>query len=127
MNNPNYIPVGFYAICHKALKIGIRDSVPSHDMIEVFPEKYLSILVLGLEVATSTGHDVLIHPVVDMASHGRPTGDPLDMIKHDPCILKITTKLHLPNQVTPLSGPTSYILKMKTLSDSSPWPENIFC
>jgi hypothetical protein len=62
----------------------------SHDVVEVMLGKYLSIVVFGLEVAVSNGHDVLVGPVVYMTSHGGPFGYALDMVGHDPNILEIT-------------------------------------
>ena len=54
----------------------------------------MSILVLGLEVTRSDICDVLLRPIVDVASHGGPIHDPLNIIRHDPSILKITTRLN---------------------------------
>ena len=68
-------------------------------MIKILLENYLSIHVLKLEVVARNGHDALIGPIVNVARHGGPTGDTLDMVKHNPCILKVTCRLHLPHQV----------------------------
>ena len=59
-------------------------------------DKTLSIFGFGLEFATSDGHDVLIHPVIYMASHGGPLGNELDMVNHYPSMLKIPTSLNAP-------------------------------
>ena len=96
-------------------------------MIEVLLENYLNILVFGLKVTTHDGHDVLISPLVDVACLGGPISDLLDMIGHDPSILKTTARLHPPNQVNTTTLPDFDILKMNTLLDSSPYLENMFC
>ena len=71
--------------------------MPRHHMVEVLLENYLSILVLGLKVATNNGYEALIHPIVYVVRHGGPTSDLLDMVRHNPSILEITAKFHLPN------------------------------
>ena len=76
----------------------------SHDVVEFMPKKHLSILILGLEVAASDGHDALVGSVVYVAGHGGPFGDVFDMLGHDPSMLEIPTKLHAPNQVNPTTG-----------------------
>ena len=71
----------------------------SHDVIEIFPKNHLSILVFRLEVAAGNGHHPLIDGIIDMASHCHPTVDAFDIIKHEPCIFKLSTWLHLQNQI----------------------------
>ena len=64
-------------------------------------KKHLSILVLGLEVAASDGHDMLVGSVVYVAGHGGPFGDAFDMVEHDPSMLEILAMLHALNQDDP--------------------------
>ena len=74
---------------------------PSHDVVEVVLEKHLSILVLGLEIATSDGHDALVGSVVYVAGRGGPLGDAFDMVGHDPSMLEIPARSHTLNRVHP--------------------------
>ena len=75
-----------------------------HDMVEVMPENtWLSILIFGLEVAASDGHDTLVGLILDVVGHGGPLGDGFDMVGHDPSVLEIPARLHAFNQVDPTS------------------------
>ena len=101
VDNPDGIPIGLGTVRHEAFEVGLGDSMASHDVVEVMPEKNLSILVLGLEVAASDGHDALVGSVVYVAGHGGPLGDAFDMVGHDPSMLEIPARLHALNQVDP--------------------------
>ena len=101
VNNPHGIPIGSCTIRQKTFKVRLDDSMPGHDVVEVMPENNLSIIVLGLEVAASDGHDALVGSVVYVAGHGDPLGDTFDMVGHDPSTLEIPTRLHVLNQVDP--------------------------
>ena len=68
-------------------------------MVEILLENYLNILIFKLKVAVGNGFDALVGQVVDVACHAGPTSDLINMFKYDPCILEITIRLHLPNQV----------------------------
>ena len=104
IDDPHGVPIGLRIVCHEAFKVWLRDSMPSHDVVEVMLENHLSILVLGLEITASNGHDALVRPVVYVASHGGPLGHVLDMVGHDPNMLEIHAKLHAPNQVNPTTA-----------------------
>ena len=104
IDDPHGVPIGLRIIRHEAFEMWLRDFMPSHDVVEVMPEKHLSILVLGLEVAASDGHDTLVRPVIYVASYGGSLGHALDMVGHDPSMLKIPARLHAPNQVNPTVG-----------------------
>ena len=99
IDNLHSILISLSTFDHISLELWLWDTIPGHHMINVLLENYLSIHILKLEVVTCNGHDVLVGPIVNMACHGGPTGDTLDMVKHNPCILQVTTSLHLPNQV----------------------------
>jgi hypothetical protein len=86
---------------HEAFEVSLGDAMASHDVVEVMPEKNLSILVLGLEVATSDGHDALIGSVIYVAGFGGPLGDVFEMVGHDLSMLKTPSRLHVLNQVNP--------------------------
>ena len=79
------------------MKLG--NFMTTHDVVEIMLEKHLSILVLGLEVAASDGHDALVGSVVYVASHGGPLSHAVDIVGHDPTMLKISVRLHALNQV----------------------------
>jgi hypothetical protein len=59
IDDPYDVPIGLYSVRHEAFEVRLLDSMSSHDVVEVMPEKHLSILVFGLEVAASDSHDVL--------------------------------------------------------------------
>ena len=94
VSNPHGIPIGLGTVCHEAFEVGLGDSMAGHDVVEVMPEKNLSILVLGLKVAASDGHDALVGTVVYVAGHGGPLGNAFDMVRHDSSMLEIPTRLH---------------------------------
>jgi hypothetical protein len=104
VDNPYDYPFGLRTIRHEAIEMWLWDSMPNYDMVEVMSKKHLSIFVLKLEVTASNGHDVLVCPVVYVASHGGPLGHSLDMVRHDPNMLEIPTRLHAPNQINPTIG-----------------------
>ena len=85
----------------KPLKWGLGIPWLAMTWLRLCQKKNLSILVLGLEVAASDGHDALVGTVVYVAGHGGPLGDAFDMVGHDPSMLEIPTKLHSLNQVDP--------------------------
>jgi hypothetical protein len=57
-----------------------------------------------------------------MASHGGPMLDTLDVIKHDPRVLQISSRLHSFDQVHPRSRPrlkhleNKYLVRVRALS-----------
>jgi hypothetical protein len=97
VNNPHDVPIGLCNVRHEAFEMGLGDSIAGHDVVEVMPEKNLSILVLGLEVAASDGQDALVNFVVYVASHGGPLGNTFDMVGHDPNMLEILARMHALN------------------------------
>ena len=101
VDNPHGTPIGFNTFHHETFEVWLWDSMPSHDVVEVKPKKHLSILVLGMEVVASDGHDALVRPVVYVAGHGGPLGDALNMVGHDPSMLEISAMFHAPNQFNP--------------------------
>ena len=71
--------------------------MPSHSMIKILLEDDLCIFIFGLKITTCNGHDTLICSIVNMTSHGGPIDNTFNMIKHDPCMLKISARLHPSN------------------------------
>jgi hypothetical protein len=46
VNYPDSIPVCLSTICHESLELGLRNTVPCHDIIEVLLEYHLSSSIL---------------------------------------------------------------------------------
>jgi hypothetical protein len=76
------------------------------------PELLLRIRRLGLHVTNSGSHDLLVLEItnsdshdllIHMNTHSGPVLHPLDMVKHDPFVLKITAWLHLPDKANSTS------------------------
>ena len=95
------IPIDWRIVCHKSFVVRLGNSMPTHDVLEVGPEKHLSIFVLILKNAASDGHDALVGFIVNVAGHGGPLGDAFDMVRRDPNMLDIPAGLIAPNQVDP--------------------------
>jgi hypothetical protein len=63
-----------------------------------------------------------IYGVIDVASHGGPMLDTLDMIEYDPHVLQISSELHSFDQVHPRSGPhlghleNKHLVRVRALS-----------
>ena len=47
VNNLQGIPIGLSIVCHEAFKVKLGNSMAGHDVVEVMPEKHLSILIFG--------------------------------------------------------------------------------
>jgi hypothetical protein len=103
--HPDSIPVCLSTVRHESLELGLKNTVPCHDIIEVLPKYHLSSSILGLHITDRNRHDSTICGVIDVASHGGPMLDTLDVIEYDPCFLQISSGLHLFDQVHPGSGP----------------------
>jgi hypothetical protein len=100
-SNPHGISIGLRTVRHETFEVGLGDSMVGHDVVEVMPEKNLSIFVIGLKVAASDDRDALVGSVVYVAGHGGPLGHTFDMIGHDPNMLEILVRLHVLNQDDP--------------------------
>jgi hypothetical protein len=105
VNHPDSIPVFLSIVRHKSLELGLRNTVPCHDIIQVLLEYHLSSSILWLHITDRNGHDSTICGVVDVASHGCPILDTLDVIEHDPHVFQISSGLHSINQVYSGCGP----------------------
>ena len=99
IDNPHRIPIGLRIVSHESFEVRFGDSMPSHDVVEVVPEKHLGIFVFRLEVAANNSHDALVGPVVHVAGHGGPLGNAFDIVGHHPSVLEIPAGLHTLNQV----------------------------
>ena len=101
INNLHGIPIGLCTVYHEAFEVGLGDSMAGLDVVEVVPEKHLSIIVFGLKVTASDGHDAHVCYIVNVACHGCPLGDSFDMVGHDPNMPEIPTWLHVLDKVDP--------------------------
>jgi hypothetical protein len=65
-----------------------RDNT-GHDIIEVLPKYHMRSSILGqsLHIADHNRHDSAICKVINVASHGGPLLDTLNVIEHDPRFL----------------------------------------
>ena len=94
INDVNSTPIGHSAVCHEALEIRQSQSMSYHDRIQAPPKLYLDLGIFGLHIADCNGHDLLVLRVIHVASHSAPLLDASDMVKHDPRLLQVPTRLH---------------------------------
>ena len=92
-------PICLGAVCHESLELNVVHSMSLDYGIQIHLEKYLSSTILGLHITHSNCHDFAIQGVVDMTCHGCPIFDSLNMVEHHPIALKITSCLHLFDEV----------------------------
>jgi hypothetical protein len=81
-------------IYHEPFEIWICDTFFQNNGIQVLQKDTLGSNVVQLHVADNNKHYFVIDKVIDMASHGHPTLNTFDMIKHHPQIFQITPRLH---------------------------------
>ena len=93
------IPIGLCIVRHKAFEVGILDTVLCHEVIEFSLHDTLDLCVLRLHVTYSNGHDLAIHCIVHVTCHCSPFLDTLDMVKHEPSVLEISSWLHALDKV----------------------------
>jgi hypothetical protein len=91
--------VGLYIVCHEAFEVGLLHTVLSHEFIEFSPHNALDLSVFQLHVTYGNGHDLAIHYNVHMTCHCGPLLDTLDMVKHEPRVLHISSLLHVLHEV----------------------------
>jgi hypothetical protein len=83
------------------LKIGVYKTKPKCHVVQFCPHDTMSFCGFKLHVPNCNGEHFVVHRVVNMTSHGGSFLNMLDIIKHQPTILQITTKLHVPHQMNP--------------------------
>ena len=94
-NHPDSILVCLRTIYHESLEFRLWNTVPYHNIIYILPKYYLrSNIILWLHIADRNSHDSTISGAVDVASHGCPMLDTHDVIKHDPRMFQISSRLH---------------------------------
>ena len=74
---PDCILVCLNTICHESLELGLRNTLPCHDIIEVLPKYHLSNRNFSLHITDRNGHDSTIWGIIDVVSHGSPMLDAL--------------------------------------------------
>jgi hypothetical protein len=99
INDSDSIPIGLGTVCHEAFEVGILHAVLSHEIVEFSPHDTLDLCVLRLHVTYGNGHDLAIRCIVHVTRHCGPFLDTLDMVKHDPRILEISSWLHVLDEV----------------------------
>ncbi len=102
VHNTNIIPIDLCTTRHEPFEIGVYKTKFKHHLVQFCPHDTLSFYGFRLYVVNYNGEHFVVHQVVNMTSHGGPFLNTLDMIKHQPTILQITTKLHVPHQINPL-------------------------
>jgi hypothetical protein len=99
IDNSDGILIGLCPICHEAFEVGILHIVLSDEIVEFSPYDTLDLRVLRLHVTYGNGHDLAIRCIVHVTHHSGPLLDMLDMVKHEPCILEISSWLHALDEV----------------------------
>jgi hypothetical protein len=88
------IPISLCTVHHEAFEVGILDAILCHEIVEFSPHNILDLYVLRLHVTYGDGHDLAIHYIVHMTRHCGPLFNTLDMVKHEPRVLEISSWLH---------------------------------
>jgi hypothetical protein len=93
------IPIGLRIVRHEAFEVGILHAVLFHEIVEFSPHDTLDLRVLQLHVTYGDGHDLAIRCIVHVTRHCGPFLDMLDMVKHEPSVLEISSWLHALDKV----------------------------
>jgi hypothetical protein len=91
IDNLDSIPIGLCTVRHEAFEVGILDAILCHEIVEFSPHDTLGLRVLQLYVIYGDGHDLAIRCIVHMTCHCGPFFDTLDMVKHEPSVLEISS------------------------------------
>jgi hypothetical protein len=113
VHDTNNIPIGMCIIHYEPFEIGVCKTKLEHHLIQSFPHDTHSFCGFKLHVANCNVEHFVIHYVVNMTSHGGPFLNTFNMIKHQPTILQITTRLHAPHQINPICWPIEQHFKQK--------------
>jgi hypothetical protein len=95
----NSIPIGMCTVRHEAFEVGILDAVLCHEIVQFSLHDTLDLGVLQLHVTYGNGHDLAICCIVHVTRHCGPFLDTLDMVKHEPSVLEISSWLHALDKV----------------------------
>jgi hypothetical protein len=113
IHDMNNIPIGMCIIHHEPFEIGVCKTKPKHHLVQFCPHDTLKFCEFILHVINCNGEHFAIHRVVNTTSHGGPFLNTHDMIKHQPTILQITTRLHALHQINPTCWPITQHFKQK--------------
>jgi hypothetical protein len=91
IDNSDSIPIGLHTIRHEAFEVGILHAVLSHEIVEFLLHYTLDLRVLRLHVTYGDGHDLAIRCIVHVTHHCGPFLDTLDIVKHEPSVLEISS------------------------------------
>jgi hypothetical protein len=94
INNKDNILICLGIVYHEAFEIWIRYTFLQNSGIQLPPKYTLDFSVFCLHIKNINKRYFAIDRVIDMASHGCPTLNMFNMIKHHPRIFQITPKLH---------------------------------
>jgi hypothetical protein len=111
IDDSDSIPVGLCTVRHEAFEVGILDAVLCHEIIEFSPHDTLDLRILRLHVTYDNGHDLAIRCIVYVTRHCGPFLDTLEMAKHEPSVLEISSWLHALNEVHTTSRSVSQHLE----------------
>jgi hypothetical protein len=117
------IPIGLCTFRHEALEVGIFPAVISHEIVEFSPHDTLDLRVLRLHVTYGNSHDLAIRCIIHVTHHSRPLMDTLDMVKHEPRILQISSWLHALDDVHTTSKFIFQHLEDADLILALPWKD----
>lgn len=93
LNNVNNIPICLCTIRHEPLENGCTQPFLLNNYVQLPPQNALNFYVFKLHVIDHNYHDLVVHQVINMRSHGRPSLNSFYMIEHHPYILQIITQL----------------------------------
>jgi hypothetical protein len=85
------IPIDLRTVRHEAFEVGILDAVLCHEIIEFSPHDTLDLGVLRLHATYGDGHDLAICCIVHVSRHCGLFFDTLNMVKHEPSVLEISS------------------------------------
>ena len=93
------ILIGMCTVRHEAFEVGILNAILCHEIVQFSPHDTLDLGVLQLHVTYGNGHDLAIRCIIHVILHCGPFFDAVDMVKHEPSVLKISSWLHVLDKV----------------------------
>jgi hypothetical protein len=91
IDDSDNIPIGLCTVRHEAFEVGILDAVLCHEIVQFCPHDTLDLGVLQLHVTYGDGHDLAIRCIVHVTRHCGLFFNTLDMVKHEPSVLEISS------------------------------------
>jgi hypothetical protein len=99
IDDSDSILIGLSTVRHEAFEVGILDAILCHEIVEFSPHDTLDLGVFQLHVIYGDGHDLAIRCIIHVTHHCGPFFDTLDMVKHEPSVLEISSWLHVLDEV----------------------------